>query len=154
MALPFPYDFVVTLMTQNPSLNRKAPQRFTKQERKNLPHHVLECPMQEKCRSGGVIYVARGTGYTNAYNHLKRCVPDGDADRLLEAYRTRLDKRYQHGVSFDGNCKHFALLMRREKSMFSYLTLVVKLSLIRRCESCCIIRTFFQRQYSRKRYSS
>lgn len=64
-------------------LNVNVKQRSSMAERKNVPNHVFICLMKERCRTGGEIFVERGTGYTNSFKHIKRYVADGDINHLV-----------------------------------------------------------------------
>lgn len=78
--------------------------------------------MKDKCRSSGAIYVERGTGYTNAFKQLKKCMSDSDTAYLLDVYNAHFIQKRQHGVSFSSNRNLVVPSTGRERAMFAYLS--------------------------------
>lgn len=130
MASPSPHDVVVALMTQKPGVLRDTRRKVSGTKRKNVPHHVFACPMNDKCRAGGEIVFPRGMGYSNPYKHLKSCLSDGDESHLMNVYANKIAQNRRHGVF--ANVKHNEELCvpatSLEKSMYGYLKLVTAMS--------------------------
>lgn len=84
-----------------------------------------KCPKDADCTEGGEIHFQKGKGFMNGYTHLKACLAGGDEAHLIELYHLAVRATMNTETLSGFRTTIASRLTAREKSMYSWLRLLI-----------------------------
>ena len=124
-------DVVELLTKHRPDILRDVIRNHGQNIRRAVPFISFECPKKDVCTIGGLITAEKGRVYTNPFKHLLSCVANGNESELYDLCYAELENcRRSTGLESRSRYIPNALSASyREKTMYSYLKLIVLKSL-------------------------